>query len=410
VAATVTAPSSPSPATRSVRPSTPTERRLLGSGFLLLFAGTVLLCFWQLAGLLRSRLGLEAIGYAAEYAIIPVIPIAVALWWLQRRRPEPRWCLIVAFTWGVVVASYVSMQLNEFVAERVARYTPTSWAAIFIAPWVEESAKGAVVFAIVLWRRHDFGGVVSGAVYAGLSAIGFAFAENVIYYGREYRVVRVNHGSHATALDALQYLFRFRGLETPYVHPLFTIMTGIGIGIAVRAHRRATRIVAPAAGFCLAALLHMSYNSMATFATRSREFNALAFLVLMPVAVLVAGLLLFARRHEGAVLAARLRDFDRFGWLKESTIPYIVEPRGRRQARRHARRLGGAELDLVRAYQRTGMDLAVLRDRMVRGVAGPKDLERERVLIETLREQRRRVHLPAAAGSWQPSITTISSW
>jgi protease PrsW len=410
VAATVTAPSQPPAATRSRRPSSPTERRLLGSSLLLLFAGAVLLCFWQLEGLLRARLGLEAIGYAAEYAAIPVIPIALALWWLQRRRPEPGWCLVVAFTWGVVVASYASMELNQFVAERVARYTPTSWAAIFIAPWVEETAKAAVVFAIVLWRRHDFGGVVAGAVYAGLSAIGFAFAENVIYYGREYRVVQVNHGTHAAEVDALRYLFRFRGLETPYIHPLLTIMTGIGIGIAVRAHRRATRIIAPAAGFCLAALLHMSYNSMATFATRSREFNALAFLVLLPIAVGVAGLLLFARRHEGAVLAARLRDYDRFGWLKATTIPYIVEPRARRQARRYAHRLGGDERNLVRAYQRTGMDLAVLRDRMVRGVVGRKDLERERVLIETLREQRRRVHLPPAAGAWQPSSTPISSW
>jgi RsiW-degrading membrane proteinase PrsW (M82 family) len=410
VAATVTAPSSPPEATGPVRLGALTERRLLGAGFLVLFAGGTLFCFWQLEVMLRARLGLEAVGYAAEYAVIPVVPIVAALWWLQRRRPEPVWCLVVAFTWGMFVASYLAMELNQLVAERVARFTPTSWAAIFIAPWVEETAKGAVVFAIVLWRRHDFGGVVAGAVYAGLTAIGFAFAENVIYYGREYKVVLVNHGTHGAALNALQYLFRFRGVETPYVHPLFTIMTGVGIGVAVRAHRRATRIVAPAAGFCVAALLHMSYNSMATFATRSREFNALAFLVLMPVAVAVAVLLLLARRHEGKVLAARLRDYDRFGWLRQSTIPYIVDPRRRRDARRYAGRLGAGERDLVKAYQRTGLALAVLRDRMVRGVVGPHDLDQERVLIEMLREQRARVHLPTDAGSWQPSTAPISSW
>ena len=44
----------------------------------------------------------------------------------------------------------------------------------------------------------------------------------------------------------------------------------------------------------------------------------------------------------------------------------------------HVRAFGKTERRRVRAFQRTGVDLGVLRDRMVRGVAGPRELPRER--------------------------------
>jgi RsiW-degrading membrane proteinase PrsW (M82 family) len=408
VADTATVPSSlPSAA---AGPPPDVGRRLLGTGWLVLFAGVAALCLWRMEVLFRSRLGVDALGYALFYAAIPVVPFLGLFWWLQRRRPEPRWCFAVAFLWGAFVASYVALELNQFVARQVSRYTPTSWAAIFVAPWVEETAKAAIVFAIVLWRRHDFGGVIAGAVYAGCSAIGFAFAENTIYYANVYRAALADHGTSAEALDAVQYLFMFRGLKTPYIHPMFTIMTGIGVGVALRARHRAARVIAPAAGFCLAALLHMSYNSMATFASRAPAFNAMVYLILMPIAILVVVGLMAARRYEGRVLAARLSDYGVFGWLRNSTIPYIVEPRQRRAARRYARRIGKGERRRVVEYQRIGVDLAVLRDRMVRGVAGASELDRERVLIKELRERGRRIQLPAGAGALEPSGLAKSSW
>ena len=48
----------------------------------------------------------------------------------------------------------------------------------------------------------------------------------------------------------------------------------------------------------------------------------------------------------------------------------------------------------MRDFQRTGTDLGILRDRMVRGVAGAQDLPRERELIQAMRAFRGRVMLP----------------
>jgi protease PrsW len=107
---------------------------------------------------------------------------------------------------------------------------------VFIAPWVEETAKGAVVFFLVWWRRHDFNSLLAGAVYGGLTGIGFAFTENIVYYGQLFQRVKDYEGGQQVALRAVEHLFLWRGVAAPFVHPMFTMMTGIGVGLAVR-HR-----------------------------------------------------------------------------------------------------------------------------------------------------------------------------
>ena len=58
--------------------------------------------------------------------------------------------------------------------------------AVLVAPWIEEAAKGAAVLLVLLFRRREFDGVVDGIVLAGLSGVGFAFTENVLYFGRAF--------------------------------------------------------------------------------------------------------------------------------------------------------------------------------------------------------------------------------
>ena len=38
-----------------------------------------------------------------------------------------------------------------------------------------------------MFRRREFDGVVDGVVYAGLVAAGFAFTENILYFGARVR-------------------------------------------------------------------------------------------------------------------------------------------------------------------------------------------------------------------------------
>ncbi len=360
---------------------------------------------------LHDVIGYTAFWWALLFAFAPVLPLTAVFVWLDRLRPEPVWLLVIALAWGALVATYTALKLNGWLAEQIGDvYGATPRSAIFIAPWVEETTKAAVIFAIVYWRRHDFNAVVAGVIYGGLTGIGFAFTENIVYYGQLFQGIRNAGGESSEALHAVRDLFLWRGVEAPFIHPMFTMLTGLGIGIAVRYRHIGVRILAPVAGFCAAVLLHMGYNSVASFAAGD-SLRAVYAAILLPTLFTLLAIVLVVRRHERLVIAARLNDYTAFGWLKPEHVPYIVSRSGRQQARQHVKQFGKTERRRLRAFQRTGVDLGVLRDRLVRGVAGPSELPRERELIATMRSYRGRVMLPEKTdGSASEVLAPTSSW
>jgi RsiW-degrading membrane proteinase PrsW (M82 family) len=370
-----------------------------------------LVCAWALYHELHPVIGRRAFGWGLLFAFVPVVPLAALFVWLDRLRPEPRWLLIVTFVFGALAATFISLQLNGWLAGLIGdRSGPSPRSAVFIAPWVEEAAKATIIFAIVLWRRHDFNAVVAGVVYGGLAGVGFAFTENIFYYGQIFQQAIISGESSATALDGVQDLFLFRGLAAPFVHPMFTLVTGVGIGLAVRHRHLGVRIVAPVAGYCGAVVLHMGYNTIASFAT-SESLAAVYFAILLPTLAALVTIVIVVRRHERRVIAARLHDYTVFGWLKAAHVPFIVSGRGRRRARRYARRFGKAESQRLRAFQRAGLDLGLLRDRLVRGVAGPSELPREGELIAMLTSLRGKVLLPGVSETSNDELSSAaSSW
>lgn len=401
---TVLVPSEPgsSPAlTPSSAPSSRTSRQRRFATVVLAVAVVVAAgwCAWLIHADLDQVIGRRAFVFALLFAFVPVAPLVGVFVWFGRMRSEPRLLLFIALLWGVLVATLASLRLNGWLATEVGdQYGVSARSAVFIAPWVEETAKAAVVFGLMWWRRNDFPLVVAGVVYGGLAGVGFAFTENIVYYGQIFQFTQTTEGDNEAALDAVQELFRWRGMAAPFVHPMFTMMTGLGLGLALHHRHRGVRILAPVAGFCAAVLLHMGYNTIASFSGDTALVGAYVGALLPTLAALT--LMIFAvRRHERHVLAARLRDYSAFGWLQREIVDFVVTPKARRAARRHTRDLSKAELAKVRAFQRVGVDLAVLRDRMVRGVAGRHAPERERHLIADLRRLRRDVVLPGDSTS-----------
>jgi protease PrsW len=369
------------------------------------------LCGWAIYLDLSGFIGRTALVYALLFAFVPVVPLAAAFLWLDRLRPEPAWLLVVALLWGALAATYLSLQINAWFARQVGdAYGASARSAVYIAPWVEETTKGAIVFFLVWWRRHDFNSLLAGVVYGGLTGIGFAFTENIVYYGQLFQRVKDYQGGQRVALQAVEHLFLWRGIAAPFVHPMFTMMTGIGVGLAVRHRHLGVRIVAPVAGFCAAALLHMGYNAAASFAP-GRALTAVYVAILVPALLTLMGLVLLVRRYEYRVIQARLGDYSTFGWLPPEQVAVIATARGRRRARRHVKPLGRAQRETLRRFQQVGVDLGLLRDRLVRGVVGPAELPREQELIARLRRLRERVVLPDSDDAGAARLTrAASSW
>jgi RsiW-degrading membrane proteinase PrsW (M82 family) len=319
--------------------------------------------------------GPEGLVVGLVLAVVPVVPVVAAFLWLDRYEAEPPSLLLFAFAWGAAVATFVAVVLNTASMSAIAASggDPTA-AAVFIAPFVEESSKGLVVLIILLWRRREFDGVVDGIVYAGLAGIGFAFVENVLYLGRAF----LEGGGASTAA-----VFVLRCLFSPFAHPLFTMAIGIGLGIAASRRNPVVKVLAPVAGWVVAVLLHGMWNLAAV--STLQGFVAAYVLVQVPIFVAAVVLAVVVRRREGRLVAKHLEVYGRSGWLTPAEVRMLASLPERASARSWAQRTGGLEArNAMREFQELATELAFLRERMVRGTAPHDSAETELRLLHTV--------------------------
>jgi RsiW-degrading membrane proteinase PrsW (M82 family) len=353
---------------------------------------------WLLAGLAVVGFTLSATVLAVYYGatlgvvttmlavLLAALPLGIVIptfLWLDRFEAEPTRYLVVAFLWGALVATLVAGIFNT--GANIAFQSATGRAddallatAVFSAPLVEELAKGLLVLLVWLVRRREFDGIIDGMVYAGIVAAGFAFTENIQYLGMAY-----DEGGD----QALTGTFLARCLFTPFAHPMFTVLTGIGIGIASTTRSRALRVLAPVGGFLLAALSHAVWNLGAV--TGGTGMVAVYVLVEVPIFVAFVVLVVWARRREGRVIGQYLMPYADAGWLSQSEVVMLSTMGGRRSARLWAKTRGGrASLRSMRAFQDSASELALLRLRMHHSAADARALETEQELLQAMTSRR----------------------
>ncbi len=184
-------------------------------------------------------------------AVIPVPVYLAFVVWIDRYEPEPWWMLALTFAWGATGAVFFSFILNTIggmiVGGVLGKEAGQIYGASISAPIVEETAKAAALFAIFFFKRREFDGVMDGIVYAAMVGLGFAMTENFSYYG--------TFGP---------FLFLLRGTFLAFAHPLFTSMTGIGLGIASESKNMVVKIAAPIIGLGAAMFLHSFNNTIGT--------------------------------------------------------------------------------------------------------------------------------------------------
>jgi protease PrsW len=342
-------------------------------------------CVWVLLTELRSVVEFRAFAYGVLFAALPAPVLVAVLSLVDRRRPEPMQLIVAALIWGSCVATLIALKLNEFAVAHISRdLNQDLRGGIFVAPWIEEAAKAAIVFGIAWWQRRRLVTPLSAAVYGAIAGVGFAFTENIVYYSGVFQATVSEKGDRGLALDAVRDLFWWRGVAAPFVHPIFTLVTGLGIGLALRQRNVGARILAPVAGYLGAVLLHTGYNTLAAYATK-RQLTAVYVGVLLPLLLAAIVALLLVRRHDRRVIAARLDDYVATGWLRPWQADAIATARGRRDVLRSAGRYGPYARVHARAWLATGIDLGAVRDRIVRGVASDRDLRAERALLDVVR-------------------------
>lgn len=345
------------------------------------------LCGLLLLGLATARVGPLAVVIGVVAAVVPVGIVIPALLWVDRWEPEPAGLLLLTFLWGALVAALSALLLNS-TAEAVGELllgsgSSGTFSALVSAPVVEEAVKVAPVLVVLWWRARDFDGMVDGVVYAGFSAAGFAFTENIYYFGRAFAEFGFDGGG-ASVLG----VFIIRGLLSPFTHPLFTVITGIAIGYAATARMRPLRFVLAVGGYVLASALHALWNGAAMLGG-AEVFLNVYFLVMVPIFIGVLLLVLWQRRREQAIIAAALPGMVRAQWIAPSETNLLASLAGRRTWRRAVRRESGRHAArAVASYQGAVTALAFLRKGRTPARARIDPALRQRELLTQLRAAR----------------------
>ncbi|MEV6318429.1 PrsW family glutamic-type intramembrane protease [Streptomyces sp. NPDC051776] len=359
------------------------------------------LCGLVILALVREQTGTEGFLAGLGLAVLPVPLMIAAFRWLDRVEPEPWRNLAFAFAWGACAATLMAIIANgfatEWIATRVESSSPTqaeTWGATVIAPVVEESAKGAALLLLFVFRRRDFDGIVDGVVIAGITATGFAFTENILYLGNAFGEDQAL-GSSGISVTAATFFIRI--VMSPFAHPLFTALTGIGFGIAALAtpRQRVRRVLVPLAGLLTAIVLHAVWNGSATVG--GLGFIAVYGMFMVPVFGLLIWLVIWSRGSELRTVRSQLPAYVAAGWLQPQEPQALSSMRARSLARTVARRHHGKDAARVVAeYESFATTLAFLRQRAHRGTAGADFVAREQELLHHL-WQRKDVAQPALA-------------
>lgn len=340
-------------------------------------------------GTVALGLNNESLAFSAFWAMWTALAWGTLFLLLDRFRPQRIVIWILAFGWGAAASTFISIHINSWAAEMMnttqANSDMGSRAAVFIAPFVEETSKGTVLFLLVILFRSRLVSQMSIVTLAGLSAVGFAFTENIIYYARAF-VYTANTSGLGTPQEETMELIKLRGIYTSFGHPMFTIMLAFGLAVGLGARSKIVRVMAPLAGFIVAASAHMLFNGLSS--TGGTEQLKGPWYYALGLVALIAIYLIFAVISHGRQIRQRLEDYQRHGWLGPRDPEIFSSLRRRLKLRLSALLRGPKAWWRTRIFIQRMTELAHIRDGLTRGVIAQGGISRAHdILLEI--EQRR---------------------
>ncbi|HEX8905610.1 MAG TPA: PrsW family intramembrane metalloprotease [Longimicrobiaceae bacterium] len=322
------------------------------------FAALCLLGLITLLMIGSMNTGLPGLIVGMIMAVLPVpFYVAMALW-VDRYEKEPRWMLAAAFLWGATGAvffAFIFNSINAAIFGAVGGQTAAGLGgSVISAPFVEELAKGVALFLFFFWKKDEFDDVIDGIVYAAMVGLGFAMTENVSYYGQALQ-------------GGLGGTFFVRGVLAPFSHPLFTAMTGIGLGLSRETVRKQLKVIAPWAGLSLAMALHATWNLSASFGA---AFLLAYLLIMMPAFFGLLGVVLYAQARERKIIRANLMPYVQSGHIYTVELETLCRFGGRMKTLMAAMQAqGAAGWKREARFQQAASELAFHRWRTERGIS-----------------------------------------
>jgi RsiW-degrading membrane proteinase PrsW (M82 family) len=364
---------SSAPALATLTPP-PAVRRGSGAGVVGLVAGGGFVAFASLFLVLPYLVGNTGVtGFVIGFiaSLVPLSAVLLAVYFIDRWEPEPKRLLLFAFLWGALASIAVTMLIQPFFALAAAPPAGVDYRTFAVtvqAPVVEEFAKSLGLLLLLLLARKHFDGPVDGVVFAFTIAGGFAFTENILYFGRAI-------AESATPGADLAVVFFLRGVMSPFAHAIFTGTTGLILGFAARRWHTGMVVVAFGVGLVPAMILHSMWNSM------GQNFLMQYIVVQVPIFVLAVVVIVLLRAAENRLTRQRLLEYAAAGWFTPPEVEMLATAGGRRSAVRWAKQFGRGPQ--MKAFLQSATRLAFIRQRILSGRDVPAhQLDEHRQLAE----------------------------
>ncbi|GAA2802978.1 PrsW family intramembrane metalloprotease [Mycolicibacterium pallens] len=320
----------------------------------------VIIVLGTVAGLILTLLtAVNPVGTIIGFVLATVATTLVVLsyLWLDRWEPEPPRLLVFAFVWGASVAVVVSVGLEMVFDAAVS--TGGSESSPFTiavgAPLIEEAAKGLFLLLMMTGvRRAELNSLTDCLVYAGMTAIGFAWLENIFYIA--------DGGSLGDSLLTAG----MRLVMGPFAHPLFTTFTAIGVHFALQQRNSFAKVGCVVLGYLAAVVMHGLWNGSALAGPGA--YFGLYVVWMMPIFALAVTLAVRSRRREQRVVAEKLPGMVAAGLITPAEAGWLGTIRTRKEVVAAANRFGGrAARRGVKKFAIQVVELAFVRDRIDRG-------------------------------------------
>jgi RsiW-degrading membrane proteinase PrsW (M82 family) len=320
----------------------------------------VIIILGTIAGLILILLtavnpGGTTIGFVLSTLAMALVLLAYL--WLDRWEPEPPRLLVLAFLWGASVAIVVSVGL-EMLVDAAVNTGGTESSPITVAvgaPVIEEAAKGLFLLLMMTGaRRNELNSLTDCLVYAGVTAVGFAWLEDVFYIA-----------DGGTLADSL-LTAAMRLVMGPFAHPLFTTFTAIGVYFALQQRNWLAKTGCVLLGYLAAVIMHGLWNGSALLGPGA--YFGLYVVWMMPVLALAITLAVRSRHREQRIVAEKLPGMVTAGLVTPAEAGWLGSIRTRKQVVAAATGFGGKPAGRgVKMFAIQVVELAYVRDRIERG-------------------------------------------
>jgi RsiW-degrading membrane proteinase PrsW (M82 family) len=316
-------------------------------------------------GWIWTKIGTTGMGWGFPLSALVTLPTAGTFLWLGcwvQGRPG---LLFSAFAWGASVAGFCAIWSQEglqlLVDTQVGSEFGHWFGPLVITPVTEELFKGLFLIWMLVYRRTQIRGLLDGIVYGGLIGAGFAFSEQIMYFGKIMVTYLASDPANGAAGATLVMSFLLRGLMVPFMHSFFVAFIGLGVAAAARIRNFTIQIASIFLGFIFPTALHGVWDWAGLASGDPFMIYKIYVAVMLPLFLAMAILALKMRQLRKKAIVAALPGIAEEGHVARHEAALLGNLKKRHGWRHEARqRAGRAAARLTGRYQAEASALAML--------------------------------------------------